>query len=160
MDEFEKQYEESAKKVYRFLMKLCGDPDLAEEITQETFVRAYLHLNDFKGKSNVDTWLCSIARNIFFDEVSKRNRHLSITDNIEAKDPFKEIENKNTALSIYSHLHKLQEPYKEVFILRTLGELSFKEIASIHDKSESWAKMTFYRAKAQIVKEMEKNHEE
>ena len=156
MDEFEEQYAKSAQKVYRFLLRLCRDPDLAEEITQETFVRAYIHLDDFKGSCSFETWLCSIARNIFFDEISRKKKFTSMEETLQEDDPFDGIEDRSTAVSIYSCLHKLQEPYKEVFVLRVLGELSFKEIAAIHNKTESWAKMTFYRAKVQIVKEMER----
>ena len=155
MDEFEEQYTKSAQKVYRFLLRLCKDPVLAEEITQETFFRAYIHLGEFKGNCSFETWLCSIAKNIFFDEASEKKRFTSIENDLKGEDPFDGIEDRSVAISIYSCIHKLQEPYKEVFVLRVLGQLSFKEIAAIHNKSESWAKMTFYRAKAKIVEEME-----
>ncbi|MCR5404597.1 MAG: hypothetical protein K6E91_12380 [Butyrivibrio sp.] len=59
------------------------------------------------------------------------------------------------ALRIHRGLHELQEPYKEVFMLRVFGELSFSKIANLFGKSESWAKMTFYRAKAKIVSKLE-----
>ena len=58
-------------------------------------------------------------------------------------------------MKIHRHLHHLNEPYKEVFMLRVLGELKFQEIAGLFGKSESWAKVTFYRAKDKLIELME-----
>ena len=58
-----------------------------------------------------------------------------------------------------SSLHRLKEPYREVFTLRVLGELHFRDIADLFGKSESWAKVTFYRAKDKLIEDMEEHHE-
>ena len=60
------------------------------------------------------------------------------------------------ALRIHQLLHTFPEPYREVFSLRVLGELSFQEIAAVCGRSESWAKVTFYRAKSKLIEEMER----
>lgn len=59
------------------------------------------------------------------------------------------------ARQIYRYVHELGAQYKEVFLLRTLGELSFRDIADILGKSESWAKVTYFRAKNKIIERME-----
>ena len=61
---------------------------------------------------------------------------------------------KDQALSIYKVLHCLSEPYKEVFTLRVLGDLSFKEIAEIFEKQENWARVTYHRARLKIREHM------
>ena len=69
----------------------------------------------------------------------------------------KELVDKETSLRIHRILHTLEEPYKEVFQLRTFGELSFNEIGSIFGKTESWARVTYHRAKLKIRERMDEN---
>ena len=63
---------------------------------------------------------------------------------------------KEQAIAIHKLLHKLEEPYKEVFHLRTFGELSFKEIGEVFGKTESWSRVTYYRAKMKIIENLNK----
>lgn len=156
MKEFYDVYRDSAQKVYRFLLRLTGSADLAEELTAETFYQAYLHIDRFRGECAMDTWLCQIAKNAYYKELDRRKRQAG-TEEIElaAPDVYEKLEDRATALAIHKRLHQLPEPYREVFSLRVFGELQFGEIAHIFGKSESWAKMTFYRAKAKLVEEME-----
>lgn len=162
MKEFSDIYQDSVQKVYRFLMGLTHDPDLSEELTEETFYQAYLHIGQFEGRCEIDTWLCQIAKNAYYKELKRRSRHLpqEAAENLPAADGFQQIENHQQALIIHRLLHAMKEPYREVFSLRVFGELTFGEIADVFGKSESWAKMTYYRAKARLVKQMEvHNHE-
>ena len=64
---------------------------------------------------------------------------------------------RDQAIDICKTVHSMAEPYKEVFLLRVLGELSFKEISHIFGKSESWAKVTFFRAKIKVVEKREES---
>ena len=64
--------------------------------------------------------------------------------------PQEELEQREGALSLYQKLHALPEPYREVFWLRVYGELTFAEIAALHHKTESWARVTFYRARMKM----------
>lgn len=169
MDSFHEIYQESAQKVYKFLVRLTGNADLAEELTSETFYQAFLHIGKFRGECSMDTWLCQIAKNCYYKElqrskklgleeemeknIEKQNTKNSVEFSVEAG--FQSVEDRETALSLHKILHKLPEPYREVFSLRVFGELQFKEIAAIFGKSESWAKMTYYRAKAKIVEKLE-----
>lgn len=161
MDEFEALFQTFSPMVYRFLPSLCGDGDLAEELTAETFYQAYLHIGKFRGDCKVETWLCQIAKNAFFKEQKRRKRtageppeDLPVQDGLLAA-----LEDKAQALEIHRRLHTLKEPYREVFMLRVFGELAFREIADIFGKTESWAKVTFYRAKDRLIQEMEDGHE-
>ena len=156
----EKLYEAFYMKVFSYVMTLTKDRNDAEEITQETFFRAISTEKTFKGESESFTWLCAIAKNIFIDEkrrVSRQDDELSE----ELPDTNKGIEEKLTdrdqSLKIHLILHKLEEPYKEVFQLRIFGELSFAEIGSIFGKTETWARVTYHRARLKIKERMDEN---
>ena len=158
MREFEGIFKDLSPVVFRFLLSLCGDESLAEELTSETFYQAYLHIGQFRGDCKIETWLCQIAKNALYKEQKRRGR-LAGQDYPESaaggKSLFDAIADKEEALRIHKHLHHLKEPYREVFMLRVFGELSFREIADICGKSEVWAKVTFYRAKSKLMDEME-----
>ena len=156
----EKLYEAFYMKVFSYVMTLAKDRNDAEEITQETFFRAISTDKAFKGESDSFPWLCAIAKNIFIDEkrrVSRQDDELSE----ELPDTNKGIEEKLTdrdqSLKIHLILHKLEEPYKEVFQLRIFGELSFAEIGSIFGKTETWARVTYHRARLKIKERMDEN---
>lgn len=156
--EFKEVYNLHEKQVYRYLLTLCRDEHLAEELTQETFYKAYLSIKNFQGRCSLYTWLCQIARNILINHQKKKSnqtQELNLDDCIGVES----IENilivKEQALQIHKALHRLNEPYKEVFTLKVFGELTYQEIAEIFGKTESWAKVTCYRAKEQIRNEME-----
>ncbi len=68
----------------------------------------------------------------------------------DEKSPEEALANKEMALEIHQALHKLPQPYREVFWMRTFGELSFKEIGRILGKTESWARVTYHRARLMI----------
>ena len=129
-------------------MWLCGDENLANELTSETFYQAHLHIGSFRGDCKVETWLCQIAKNAFHKESTRRKRHVSLeiaSDIKTTDDVFNALSDKEQVLRIHKYLHNSKKPYREVFTLRVLGELSFREIADICGKTESWAKVTFYR---------------
>lgn len=162
MQEFESIFKEFTPVVFRFLLSLCVDESLAEELTSETFYQAYLHIGQFRGDCKIETWLCQIAKNALYREQKRRGRIAqgNYPDDLATESNlFEAAANREQALQIHKHLHLLKEPYREVFMLRVLGELGFKEIADVCGKSESWAKVTFYRAKNKLIEEMEKKHE-
>ena len=159
MQEFEAIFKDFTPVVFRFLLSLCGDESLAEELTAETFYQAYLHIGQYRGDCKIETWLCQIAKNALFKEQKRRKRFAQGThlESVETDNNFFEvIANKEQAMQIHKHLHLLKEPYREVFMLRVFGDLSFKEIADICDKSETWAKVTFYRAKNKLIEKLER----
>ena len=154
MLDFEMVFRENNQFVFRFLMKLCGDVSLAEELTQETFFRAYMNLSALRNEEKVAVWLCQIAKNTYFAwfNEQKRNRPVSqLTPIDSAPDIAVLFEEKELAGRAFSVLNALEEPYKEVFMLFVFGGLSLKEISGMFGKSESWARVTYYRAKQKIM---------
>lgn len=155
--DFDRVYAEYFNEVYRFAFVLCRNPDQAEELTQEAFFKALRNINKFRGGCRISSWLCQIVKNCYYDAAKRQGRELPelpeviiSPDNMEQK-----FADRDTALAIHRILHQLREPYKEVFSLRTFGELSFAQIAALFDKSESWARVTYYRARLMIKEEME-----
>jgi RNA polymerase sigma-70 factor (ECF subfamily) len=155
MKDFDSLFQQLNPMVYRYLLSLSGDSDLAAELTSETFYQAYLHIDRFRGDCKVETWLCQIAKNAYFKEMKRRNRHSELTEQEDSSNFVDSLSDREQALQLHRQLHLLQEPYREVFMLRVFGELSFKEIAHVCGKGESWAKVTFYRAKDKLLSAME-----
>ena len=158
-DNAEKLYEAFYMKVFSYVMTLTANRDDAMDITQETFYRAMSTTQKFRGESECFTWLCAIAKNLFVDEM-RRNAKFEDAPPEDKPDLKKGPEEKavdaDTTIRIHRILHSMEEPYKEVFNLRVFGELSFKEIASIFGKTETWARVTCHRAKIMIQERMEK----
>ena len=150
MDEFDEICRRCAPVVYRFLLSLSKDASLADELTAETFYQAYLHIDTFRGDCRVESWLCQIAKNALMKELRRRKRTVPYEETRKLTAPddiFELLADREQAMRIHASLHRLKEPYREVFTLRVLGELHFRDIAALFGKSESWAKVTFYRAK-------------
>lgn len=160
MDKSDILFEEYYEDVLRFLRGLSRDEYLAEELTQETIHRAIKSIHSFKGDSDMRVWLCSIAKNLFYT-YCKKQKHLVYDEKYEPYETEEKlftqiIADKETALKIHKILHNLREPYKEVFSLRIFGELSFKEIAALFQKSEHWACVTYHRARGMIQEQLKR----
>ena len=159
MIDFEEVYRDYLEDVYRFSLALCRDPVLAEELTQETFFRAVRSAGQFREGSDLRAWLYTIARNVFLDQ-TRRKRNTEIQLPRELPDTAgvtltEALEDREEALRLHCLLHGLGEPYKEVFHLRVFGELPFGDIARVFGRTESWARVTFYRAKQKIIAGLE-----
>lgn len=156
--DYEKIYNTYYMQVYSYVMTLAKNRELAEDITQTAFIRAASSKSGFRRESSELTWLCSIAKNAFLDEVRRRQRITELPENDEltcGENMEKAVVNADTAYRIHMILHNLDEPYKEVFSLRVFGELPFSQIASIFGKNESWARVTYHRARLKISEKME-----
>ena len=155
-DRSEKLYEAYYMRVFSYVMTLSGDRSQAEEITQETFFRAFSKQSGFRGESDEATWLCAIAKNLFLDEKRRRSRFGELPE--EMPDTGKSLEqaaaDRDSSFRIHMALHALEEPYREVFELRIFGELSFREIGMIFRKTENWARVTYHRAKLKLRERM------
>ncbi|MDE5765080.1 MAG: sigma-70 family RNA polymerase sigma factor [Ruminococcus sp.] len=156
-DDIKSYYEEYGRKVYLYLMSLCSDADAAEELTQETFYQAIRSLSKYRGDCSVYTWLCGIAKNLWFRELRRRNKNpIAEPDYSEADlspPPDKTAESNDSKMFLLKQIHELPETEKEIVLLRATGELSFREIGEIFGKSENWARVTFYRTKQKLKKE-------
>lgn len=156
MEDFDRIYVKYFSEVYKFVLSLCQNPALAEEITQESFFKALKSIDRFNGDCAIKTWLCKIARNTLYSYAKKLNKQVdSPLDIIMSDEDLEEqFADKETAYAIHRVLHKLNEPYKEVFWLRTFGELSFARIGELFSKTESWARVTYYRARIMIKEDI------
>lgn len=161
-EEFEKIYVRYFNDVFLFLKKLSKDESIAEEITSETFFKAMRSIDTFRGETDIRVWLCQIAKNCYFSHLKKQQKIIDI-DEVEFTDSKSTIEeqilNQSDAMKIHRLLHDLAEPYKEVFMLRVFGELSFKQIAYIFQKTDNWACVTYHRARNKILSQMEVENE-
>ena len=143
-------------KVFSYAMTLTRDRTQAEEITQDTFFRAFATKRRFRGESDEGTWLCAIAKNFFLDKRRRRSRYKTISEDIPdpGKNVEKIVEDRDSSFQIHLMLHQLEEPYREVFMLRVFGELSFREIGIVFKKTENWARVTYYRARMKLRERM------
>ena len=156
--DYEKLYNSYYMQVYSYAVALTKNPEQAEEIAQHTFVKALSSKAGYKGKSSELTWLCSIAKNLYCDEIRRKQKLIGMEDvnNAPSNDDLEgAVSDADAAFRIHMVLHDLEEPYKEVFQLRVFGELSFTQIASIFRKTESWARVTYHRARLKIQERME-----
>lgn len=151
---FEEVYNLYFREVYMYVRALSHDEHVAEEITQETFFKALKAIEKYDPQKKMSVWLCQIAKNTYFSYLRK-GKHvfdedisdLEIADDVDC---FAPLLIKDQTDVLYCVLHRLDDPYKEVFMLRIFSELAFRDIARIFGKTESWARVTFYRAKSKI----------
>lgn len=148
MDSKETIYKEYAVSVYKFLLSKSHNSDISEELTQETFYQAIKSINTFKGNSSMLTWLCSIANHVWISYLREQTKSNVISEDIanlevSYEEKFLSKESKFEALKI---LHNLKDPYREIVYLRLYGDMCFKDIGLIFSKSETWARVTYFRA--------------
>lgn len=161
MANFQDIYEEYAQPVYRFLLSLSGSEDLAEELLQETFYQALQHIDRFEGRCSLYTWLCQIGKNAWIKEMRRNKKHSEISWEelkLPANNP--SLEAHVITMDEYNKardaMHRLKDPYRDVFIMHAIGGIKLNEIALTYGKSESWARVTYFRARQQIAQEVRK----
>ncbi len=164
MDEFEQVYMTNKPFLYQFIMKMCKNENLSEELTQETLFKAFLNMDHFQGKCKISSWLCQIAKNEYLNYIKKHNKivkiELSVLDKVptdEDNSAFRKIEIAEQSSLILKEAYRLEFPYQDVFLEKVLAELSYAEIAELHSKSESWVRVTFFRAKQKLLERIEHN---
>ena len=157
--DFEKIYREYFRDVFLYVRSFAAEDHLAEEIAQETFVKALKAIDTYHGEKDIRAWLFTIAKNTFYTHCRRQKRYADyeLPENCqEGPSQMEErLADEDTAFSIHKFLHQMEEPYKEVFNLRVFGELPFEKIGAIFGKSAGWARVTFYRGKKQIIAYME-----
>ena len=161
-EKFEKLYETCYMRVFSYAMTLAGERSQAEEITQETFFRAFSRQSEFRGESDEVTWLCAIAKNFWLDEKRRGKKTEAMPE--EMTDEGKGVEqaavDRDSSFRIHMALHGLEEPYREVFTLRTFCDLSHTQIAEVFGKSEAWSRVTYYRARRMLQEAMKEDGHE
>ncbi len=157
--DFEQIYQDYFRDVFLYLCSLAVNKDVAEEITQETFVKALKAINTFDGSKDIRAWLFTIARNTYYTFYNRQkiyaDEKLSETAVGIQADFTEQFADEENAFLLHRFLHDMDEPYKEIFTLRVFGELPFEKIGVLFGKSSGWARVTFYRAKKQILEYME-----
>ena len=153
---FEELFTQYFGRVYKFALTLTQDASQAEEITQNTFYKALKKIDSFQGRSDPGTWLCSIAKNEFFNRRA-RSRETAMDPSAMPRggaspDAAEAVLREENRMRLMRCLHDLEEPYREVFMLRVFGELKYAQISALFGKTESWARVTFYRAKLEMQK--------
>lgn len=153
--DFEQVYDAYFQDIFYYLRSLSSNPETAEDLTQETFLKALKAIDQYDGRNDIRAWLFTIAKNTFLDRLRKEKR-CTCKAEIEFTDSgpcfIEKIMAQEDAFQIHKILHEMQEPYKEVFSLRTFGELQFEQIGKLFGKSANWARVTYYRAKQKILK--------
>ncbi|MDD6035917.1 MAG: RNA polymerase sigma factor [Lachnospiraceae bacterium] len=165
MKDFEEIYVQYQAKIYGFLYKLCGDAQLSEELTQETFYRAFVSFEKYKGNSSMFTWLAAIAKYTYFGHLKKERQSRDVIQLEEVVDYYMEQEYQNSAEDLLLRkevTEKLREVLKElpqknleVVALRMYAEMSFKQVAETMGISESSAKVLYFRAKNMLKERLQ-----
>ncbi len=153
MEEMEEIYREHAKTVYKFLLSQCHRESLAEELTQETFYQAVRSIDRFDGSCKVSVWLCQIAKHLWYQYLQKKKREAPGHE-ADLDGPISSAEevllSREGHLELLKQIHSLPEPAREVVYLRAFGGLGFREIGDVLGKTETWARVTFYRSKERL----------
>ena len=152
-------YSRYAQTVYRFLFSLSGNADTAEELTQETFYQALKSMDTYRGASSLQVWLCAIAKRLYYKELQRRKRHAQMDDTALQQLPApvdleQDYAQQESRLALYRAMQQLDADTREVIHLRLAGTFSFREIGAVVGKTETWARVTFYRAKQHLRKDV------
>ncbi len=146
-------YQKYGTMVYRYLLGMCQNEDLAEELTQETFYQAVKSSNTYDGSCKVSTWLCQIGKHMWYRELRRRKRFCD-TEPEEpvsyAGNPEEQYLHKEKLSEVVEQIQNLSKEEKEVIMLRASTSLTFREIGEITGRSENWARVTYFRAKQKL----------
>lgn len=159
--EFDELYQNYFKPVYQYIRRLSGDDHIAEEMTSEAFFKAMKSTDDFRGECDIQTWIFRIAKNTYCSYLKKSSRTVSVEEAellntaSQAASIEEQVSVQDEARRIREILHKMSEPYKEVFMWRVFGELSFKEIGALYRKTDNWACVTYHRARKMLQSRLE-----
>ena len=153
-EEFESIYRTYFKPVYLYARQISGDEHIAEDITSETFLKAINSVERFRGGCDMRVWLCQIAKNTYYAYLKKARKTVSADEtglqNTADPDASEQFGEQEEARQLRKVLHHMPEPYKEVFMWRVFGELSFREIGELYGKTDNWACVTYHRARKMV----------
>ncbi len=154
MQDMEQIYKQYFETVNKYLFCLTHNNDISEELTQETFYKAVKKIDTYKGECKISVWLCQIAKHIWYDYCKKNKKVIQVEEELlktrEEDTTEQKVISNDEKMLLYKKMQALDEKTREVIYLRITGELSFKEIGIILNKTENWARVTFYRGKNQL----------
>lgn len=155
-------YEEDVR---RFLLHLTGfHESLAEELTQETFFRAYLALPRFRGECALKSWLFQIAKNTYFSFLRRQKAECrldpgaaeSVTANPD-DEPAARAERRETRERILNAVRSFEPKYRDVMLYRLFSDLPYAQIARLLSLSESSCKVLFFRGKQKLLQQLKED---
>ena len=164
-DLFERIYRENFSRVYAFLFKMTRDPNLSEELTQETFYQAFVSFRRFEGKCDIFTWLASIAKHSYYKYLRKNRISGNLFDFTELEkyfishgelgdNPADSLQNKAVRENVAACISELPDKYRDVVLLRIYADMPFSQIAAALDITENSAKVIFFRAKKKLSEDL------
>jgi RNA polymerase sigma-70 factor (ECF subfamily) len=164
---FRQLVETYSPRVYNLALKMLGDPDLAEDILQETFVNAYRAIDRFEGRSHISTWLYRIAHNAVLMRLRKEQRIpdlKSLEDDVDLDTmstagqwedvPERRLLQAELLAKMDEALGNLSEALRVVFVLRDIDGLSTAETAEVLDLSETAVKSRLHRARLALREQL------
>lgn len=156
------------KTVYHVAHKIVRNDETAEDITQETFMKAFSALASYRSEFRFSTWLCKIAANTSIDHLrKKRIKALSLDREIETSEgtvefevpdysfhPEREFEAKQKQISIDQAINQLSDRYRQVIVYRHRDDKSYEEIADLLNVPVGTVKARIFRARELLKKSL------
>ena len=159
-DEMEKLYIKYHRELYLYAFSLCKNYHLAEDLTNDTFFKAYLSIDD---TSYIKYWLFRVCKNLYLDYLKKNREYCSENIiNLTLKNdetPLDKIIEAEEKKHLYNQVINLKKSYKEILILYYFCGFSIKDISRSRNITESAAKTMLFRARKKLKKEMEEKNE-
>lgn len=160
-----RQYNQFSEAVYRYILLLVRHKETAEDLTQDTFYKAFRSMDSYRGEASELTWLIRIARNVTYDHF-RRKRIIAFSpfDDKEAGRSGEETPEfltlrQEEAAELYAAIGRLKRDYQDVLILRKIQEYPIKDTAFILKWTETKVKMKLSRALEALKKELERKEE-
>ena len=149
-------YKDNYSIAYGYLLSMCGDPALAEDLASEAFLKAIERIDTYDPQYRAATWLCTIGRNLYFNERKRATRHQPLEEDMVSLIPSPEDQLIQSELlkQVMECAGKLPSAARQVLFMRLQG-MSFRQIGLALGKTENWARVTFFRAKSKIISETE-----
>ena len=154
-------YDRYSDSIFSYIYVMVRDYQQAEDLTQDTFLKAYKKHHLFEKRAEPKTWLFSVARNITIDYMRKQKpinllKELFYTTKDATPSPQDVMEIRESSQELYRALDDIKPPYREVIILRKLKGFSTKETSDVLNWSESKVKSTLHRAIPALEKQLTK----
>lgn len=159
---FDEIYSTHLLYVRRFLLRLCnGNEPIAEDLTQETFFQAYKSIHTFKGNCRVETWLCSIAQNVFYSFLKKEKKqgHLKKAQVFHTNPGYCFQPEHYLVSDVATILGRFPPLVSQVLSYRLFHDLPFAEISGLLGISENSAKVIYHRGRIKLKDVLEKEYE-
>ena len=154
---FEYLFTRYREALLRLFEQRLGDKDTAEDLLQETFIKVYLHLDDYSRNYTFGQWTYTIAKNTLVDHLRRRTNDLSIDERFRAPQattpsPEESVIINQSRMHFYSAIEELSEEYRQIIEMRFLEEYSYEEIAERLGKPLNTIKTQIRRARAALCK--------